>query len=153
MKPIAFIFTLIFMVIALMGCGTSKVKQASCNGNDWQALGRQAALDAQSVRVFDQYIASCPSLKNEDKKLFIAGYRDGLKQFCSYENGYKIAVKDKSDPNVCPYELRAEFERGYKEGSAELMNQKYLKQKLKDQSEERRMRNIDQLDRDQNRSN
>lgn len=109
---------LILGIATLVGCNTTTSQVECDNSIDWLSLGSEVALAGKSVREFDKYKASCgDGLPSNAQALYLDGYTAGIQQYCSYENGFKLGEKGIPDPQICPLEIRAEFDKGFKLGS------------------------------------
>lgn len=51
---------------------------------------------------------------------FKKGYDQGIKQFCTYQKGYAIAMNAQNAPDVCPKALKGRFLKGWQTGVAKL---------------------------------
>lgn len=47
---------------------------------------------------------------------YLKGHAQGLKHFCTYQNGNNIAMTGRRLPEVCPKELNANFSKGWQTG-------------------------------------
>lgn len=104
------------LIGSLAGCG-GNVKNIQCSGVNWAAEGYETAVSGESVREFDQYRNSCGDrLEAGAKNAYVAGYGKGIAEYCTYDNGYAQGYSRKPLLEVCPAELRSEYERGHKFG-------------------------------------
>jgi hypothetical protein len=111
-----------------------------CNNDNWTEFGHKTALAGKSVRTFNTYKDKCADkLPQTAKETYLTGFRAGLKEFCTYENGYKTAEVGKENTKLCPLELRAEFDLGYTKGYKDLKDKKSEAKRLADQAEQRKM--------------
>lgn len=105
--------------VLLVSCA-GNVKQISCVDNDWNRIGYETATAGKSVRTFDTYSEQClESPGDEAKKTYVDGFTRGIIEYCTYENGFELGLKDRSLADVCPMELRSAFNEGYKRGKFE----------------------------------
>jgi hypothetical protein len=113
------IIALGFTSIILVGCNATTTTNLDCNPADgWAALGQSVGQEGKSVRNFDMYKNSCSNLSNTAQSEFVAGYTAGIKSFCNYDNGVKIASEGLPNNNACPLEMRDSFNKGYANGQA-----------------------------------
>lgn len=105
-------------LVTLVGCNTTTQTTLSCGQfDDWRQAGYNFAVAGKTVRSHENYIERCKLNFNEQaKENYLSGYEQGLGEFCTFETGHKLGIKGEEDPNVCPYEIRAEYEKGYKKG-------------------------------------
>lgn len=129
------IFILLLVASSLLACG-GNIKESNCTGNNWASVGYDTAKKGKSIRSFDEYTKACgANLSAGAKDAYIDGYTKGIIEYCTYDNGYKIGSANATIPDVCPYELRAEFIKGYKQGNLEVSEKLRV---MKDGSEKTR---------------
>lgn len=136
--------TLILVAALLSACqstsGNSADVKALCNNDNWTDFGHKTALAGKSVRTFNTYKDKCADkLPEMAKETYLIGFRSGIKEFCTYESGYKTAESGKENTNPCPMELRADFDLGYTKGYKDLRAKKDEAKRLADQAEQRKM--------------
>jgi hypothetical protein len=132
--------TAISLVALLLGCaGTEKpAANISCAGQNWKELGMQAAKALEPVRTFDTYIESCgPSLDPGAKAAFVDGYARALVDICTYKSGFDLGAKNSELPDVCPLEIRADFQQGYAQGQREYDEKMRHLKKMSDDRDQR----------------
>lgn len=104
-------------LLALAGCQSNDYAVSCSSQTDWESVGLETAQNGKNVRSFETYKSSCgEQLPENAKSLYLDGYTVGIKDYCSYENGFKVGEKGLENPNVCPFEIRAEFDKGHKLG-------------------------------------
>jgi Protein of unknown function (DUF2799) len=105
--------------LLLFGCASVEQPTASvkCSGENWQALGMQTAKKLKSVRSFDEYINACGSnLDPKAKAAFLDGYARALVDVCTFNGGFELGSSNQKYPEICPLEIRADFQKGYLDG-------------------------------------
>lgn len=117
----------ISLVVLVSACGGNLQQDLVCHGDDavqnWRQRGYDTATAGKNIRTFDQLKTRCRSeMPRETRTAFIDGYTQGALDFCTYEKGYDLGFKNYDMPTVCPFEIRAEFARGYKEGNLAYMD-------------------------------
>jgi hypothetical protein len=136
---------ILLLTTSIIGCqstssDSSGNSKSLCNNDSWKEFGKKIALSGKSVRTFNTYKDKCgEQLPVTAKETYLAGFREGLVEFCTYENGYNIGGKGKDDTKLCPLELRKQFELGYKKGQKDLQDNKDEARRLADQEEQRKM--------------
>lgn len=127
---------LIIVSVLMLGCSSTKTPDQgiNCTGENWKEIGLATARAAKSIRYFDIYVEQCGAqLEAGAKAAYIDGYTIGIIEFCNYENGFQLGVHNRDNPKVCPAELRASFDKGYKLG---LLDFKEKMNEMKRQSRE-----------------
>jgi hypothetical protein len=123
----------------LFGCTNISQPTASvkCVGEDWRALGLQAAKKLKSVRTFDEYVNACgTSLESTAKAAFVDGYAIGIIEVCNYGTGYDLGSTNQKYPDICPFEIQSEFQKGYLTGRREYQDKMLRLNKTSDDLEE-----------------
>jgi hypothetical protein len=127
------------LVAFLLGCaGAEKpVTNISCSGQNWKDLGAQTAKDLKPIRTFDAYIENCGSRLDPDAKAaFIDGYARALIDICNYKRGYELGAANHELPEICPLEVRADFQHGYAQGKREFDEKMRNLKRIMDEKEE-----------------
>jgi len=113
---------------ALSGCQstTEAGMQAEnlCTGSNWAEVGHKSAMSGLSVREFNKYQESCQNLPEEGRSAYLEGYTAGIKEYCTYENGFKVGESGVKNPNVCPLESRENYNVGFNNGHLTLKDKK-----------------------------
>lgn len=113
------------LIVLLLATGLSacagQVKELNCAEENWVTVGYNTAKAGKSIRSFDTYAESCgTNLPAGAKEAYIDGYTKGIIEFCTYENGFKYGANNIEISEICPYEVRTAFVKGYKQGLLEL---------------------------------
>jgi hypothetical protein len=102
----------------LLGCVSSSKNEISCETENWHMAGKETALLGNLVTVFDKVQEQCPdTLASTAKVEFTQGYSEGITEYCTYESGYQKGDANIKTNNICPDELRTDFEKGYQLGN------------------------------------
>jgi len=106
---------LIVCSIMLVGCNSTEELIVKCTSDmNWTELGETTAAAGQHVRTFDKYKNACDEkLPEQAQSQYVAGYTKGIKGYCTYKNGFELAWEGEKNTNVCPFEIRAEFNKGF----------------------------------------
>ncbi len=102
---------LLFVTSIFAGCAT--LNEEDCQLGDWYSIGLQDGQNGQKNRA-STYSKECSEYNvqvdlNEYKK----GRSEGLKSYCTYENGVSVGEQNLSYGRVCPAGLASEFLSGY----------------------------------------
>jgi len=120
---------IILLSSALVGCASTTEEDASqaenfCTDSNWTEVGKKVALSGKSVRTYLKYQERCPDLTGANKESYLDGFTVGVKEYCTFENGYEAGDTGKENINVCPLELRAGYDKGYRKGYKNLQANK-----------------------------
>lgn len=112
-----------FSSLVLYGCASLGKKD--CLSGDWGSIGFDDGADGKvsADRLASHAKACAKHGVVLDEALYQTGYDDGLKTYCTTENGYSVGseFEDRSFNrsgynNVCPVDLRSDFLTGYVNG-------------------------------------
>ena len=116
-KVIIFVLMSLFLGF-LTGCITSRsIKRDYCRSIDTYKKGYLDVLNGKPAQSFNQEVQLCAEYEvvlNQEQ--YDKGRMDGLKQFCTYEKGYKFGLNARQYQNICPPEKEKDFLKGYEEG-------------------------------------
>ena len=106
---------LIVSALGLSGCAS--LSESECRQQRWYEVGARDGSQGRSTQYYTQHIEACSQygirLQLDD---YQAGYRQGLKTYCTASSGYREGARVDEYQQVCPAELEAEFLNGYVDG-------------------------------------
>lgn len=107
-------------VLALLlagGCANRSLSQHQCAAGDWQTVGYSDALQgyAQS-RILTHQNACGRHQVIPDSTAYRAGWKEGIAEYCTAENGYDRGLAGHAYPTVCPAPHRAQYRAAYDNG-------------------------------------
>ncbi len=107
-------------VVALVaGCTTVPPEQraAACASTDWQRYGiNDGKLGVPASERVDRF-QDCAELGHPvDTAAYQAGRAEGLREYCTVENGYDVGYQGRRYDDVCPPELAPDFLQGLAQG-------------------------------------
>jgi hypothetical protein len=101
------------------GCASMSVEERTslCANSDWYRFGvNDGRLGVAGSERADT-IADCAELGHPvDIAAYQSGRAEGLKEYCTVENGYRIGYSGRRYRDVCPPDLEPDFLQGYAEG-------------------------------------
>ena len=105
----------LFGVLALSGCAT--LSESQCIASDWQTVGyRDGVSGTQSSQLLKHQNACVKHGIVPDRQAYLAGWDDGVEQYCQPRNGFAAGERGVQRANVCPSHLQSAFYAAYKEG-------------------------------------
>lgn len=107
---------LVIAALALVsGCAT--LSESQCVASDWETVGyRDGMAGTQSSQLLKHQNACVKHGVVPDREAYLAGWDQGVRQYCMPENGFSAGEHGKSYTNVCPEEMQASFYAAYQEG-------------------------------------
>ncbi len=107
--------TALLLTLLLAGCAT--MDKSECREADWMIVGLEDGAKGRPLSYISRHRKSCAEYGvSPDLARYKRGHGDGLKQFCTPENGYRIGRAGRSYDNVCPTMLSGQFLAGYQTG-------------------------------------
>ena len=111
---IGIIFT-ILMVLVAAGCAS--VSKEDCLVTDWYEIGRMDGRQGKQRTVFQGRAKACLEHGiSADRQAYYDGHDQGLRYYCTEQNGFELGQKGLPYNPVCPLQLEADFRTGYNKG-------------------------------------
>ena len=103
-------------IFMLSACAT--VSQTECVDIPWHEQGVIAGAQGMSASVARQNFESCGvRALLAERNAYIAGYREGIENYCTKANGFQAGVEGATYQDVCPENTEESFLVGYRAGS------------------------------------
>jgi hypothetical protein len=115
MKKLLNIFTYVIIAVVLIGCST--LSKNECLQADWYEIGRRDGNMGKPRALFQEHVEACVEHNvRANRGDYFRGRDDGLKNFCTYDNGFSRGRFGNARTYVCPPELEAPFMAGFNDG-------------------------------------
>ncbi len=102
-------------LLALGGCAS--LSKSQCLASDWQTIGyRDGVSGTQSTALMRHQNACVKHGVVPDREAYLAGWRDGVAQYCQPANGFATGEAGNGFSNVCPPHLQDAFRAAYQDG-------------------------------------
>ena len=96
---------------------TPEERAAACRATDWDSYGINDGTLGVPAAVRTEKFSDCAALGYPaDIAAYQAARAEGLKTYCTVENGYEIGYAGRRYRNVCPPDLEQSFLQGYEQG-------------------------------------
>lgn len=110
---------LILMLGSLFIASCSTISKEECSVGDWAGIGQRDSSKGSKQDRFYTYVKECGEHGvKPDHNAYKAGYSDGLKTYCTAENGWRVGKSGSSYAGICPKSLAEAFSRSYQKGKA-----------------------------------
>jgi Protein of unknown function (DUF2799) len=135
---------MISLASMLLTAGCASMSETECNNADWYQQGMREALQGYPKSRLQDHREACAKagiVPNDTQ--YMAGYDNGIRQFCTPENAVRWGRAGKSYQNSCPADMDAAFRDRYQAAKAvydaetrvnNLRNQQSDKQRKLDQT-------------------
>lgn len=136
MKNLYRIISVSIVMVFWVGCAT--LSKNECLEADWFEIGRRDGNAGKPRSIFQNHNEACLEHRvHADRQAYYKGREDGLKFFCTKQNGFEQGRRGRSYKYVCPPELEPEYHAGYNKG------RELYKYESKINSLEKRLKNIE----------
>lgn len=104
-------------VLALLQISCASMSKEECQMGNWYDYGHRDASKGASSELFMEHSEACTKHGvSGNKEQYMAGFKEGLKEFCTPENGYQFGIGGGQYKNTCPPALHTKFNASYKKG-------------------------------------
>ena len=113
----------------LSGCATTQsLTPQQCQSSNWQEVGYADGIRGSSGAYFGHYINSCASVvgATPNRIQWEQGRQQGLKNYCTELNAYKLGREGYDWQPVCPLEGISKLEEAYSQGRYYYIRQRDL---------------------------
>ena len=116
-------------LITLSGCATTQsLTPQQCQASNWQEVGYADGIRGRSGAYFGQYTNQCASVigASPNRIQWEQGRQQGLKNYCTELNAYKLGREGYDWQPVCPLEGIDKLEEAYSQGRYYYIRQRDL---------------------------
>lgn len=102
-------------LLTLSGCAT--MNRAECQTVDWRTVGYEDGASGQTGDRIAQHRKACAKHGvTPDLDAYQLGREQGLREYCTADNGFRLGERGAQLPGFCPDERQAAFEAAYRDG-------------------------------------
>ncbi|HEX7036642.1 MAG TPA: DUF2799 domain-containing protein [Pseudomonadales bacterium] len=102
-------------LLALGGCAS--LSKSQCLADDWETVGyRDGANGVSSSALMRHQNACVKHGVTPDREAYLAGWRNGVEQYCQPANGFAVGEAGGGFSNVCPPRLQEAFHAAWQDG-------------------------------------
>jgi len=104
---------------ALAACASNSVSESQCIAGDWQTIGYRDGVNGyRSTELLEHQNACVKHGVIPDRAAYMAGWEQGVREYCEPNNGYDVGERGYGYNNVCPDAQREAFLAAYHDGRA-----------------------------------
>lgn len=115
MKRSLYLLSIFLMIGFLSGCASMSKKE--CINANWHSIGYTDGSRGVHYNNLAKHHQSC--VKHEiipDDNAYHAGWDQGIRSYCTADNGYRAGRAGKAYRNICPQDVEANFLSGWEQG-------------------------------------
>ena len=103
------------LLLTLAGCAS--MSEQECSATDWRTVGYEDGVAGRSSDRIGQHRKACAKHGvTPDLDAYQKGRNEGLREYCTPDNGYRQGVRGAALVTSCPAELKESFELAYDQG-------------------------------------
>jgi hypothetical protein len=107
---------LLLLGIGLLA-GCASVSKNQCLANDWETVGyRDGLAGVQQTNLLRHQNACIKHGVRPDRNAYLAGWNDGVTQYCQPGNAFRVGERGAGYGNVCPPHMQTDFDLAYQDG-------------------------------------
>jgi len=112
-----FVLTAAWLAALTAVTGCASLSESQCLASDWKTIGYRDGLNGAQSSVLLRHQNAC--MKHgvmPDREAYLAGWHEGVAQYCDAGNGFNVGERGAAYSNVCPREMQEAFYSAYQEG-------------------------------------
>ncbi len=111
------IVSILAVAVLGSGCQSNSVTESQCIAGDWQTVGYRDGADGyRSSRLLEHQDACVKHGVIPDRNAYMAGWQQGVREYCQVQNGFDVGERGYGYDNVCPADQRDAFLSAYHDG-------------------------------------
>ena len=130
------VLCVLFLILIIPGCATLDKKE--CKTADWKAIGfEDGARGYGLANRFGQHRKACAEYGIKAKfEIYRLGHNQGIRQYCTPEQGYRLGRMNKRFPAHCPADLVSSTRRGFNVGHQIYLEKSELQEQISELEED-----------------
>jgi hypothetical protein len=105
-------------LVLLSGCATLNEKE--CRSADWYQLGMRDGQRGDVENLLDKHREACKKFAVQpEENQYFSGRKEGLKEYCRYNNAFRLGLDGVSYKGTCPSDIDMKFRR-YNDAALEI---------------------------------
>ena len=116
-------------LLLLSSCATTQgLSPEQCQAGNWKEIGYADGTEGRSGAYFGKHVENCTPIvgSTPNRILWEEGRQQGLKEFCTELNAYKLGREGYAWRPVCPMEGIEKLEEAYNQGRYYYLRQRDL---------------------------
>ncbi len=111
------IVILLGLSLASVFGGCASMSKNQCLQADWYEIGNRDGRRGKPRTLFQAHYDTCLEHGvHADRQAYFRGRADGLRAFCTFDNGLALGKEGKTYRQICPPQLETDFLAGFEKG-------------------------------------
>jgi uncharacterized protein DUF2799 len=105
----------LLILINIVSCAS--LNESECQTANWEVIGLEDGSQGRPTSYIGEHRRACAEYKiAPDLTAYLKGHAQGLRQFCTEQNGFQQGFQGRANSQQCPADLASGFQRGYQKG-------------------------------------
>jgi hypothetical protein len=110
-------YTLAMLWLAGTLAGCASMSKKDCENADWRTIGYNDGARGIYFTNLDSYRKRCSEYQiAPDGNAYQAGWNQGIRSYCTSDNGYRAGVAGQAFQNICPADVAPGYRVGWQQG-------------------------------------
>ncbi|MCG6934148.1 MAG: DUF2799 domain-containing protein [Gallionella sp.] len=115
MNRLFYTLAMLWLAGTLAGCASMSKKD--CETADWRTIGYNDGARGIYFTHLDSYRKRCSEYQiTPDANAYQTGWNQGIRSYCTSDNGYRAGVAGQAFQNVCPADVAPGYRVGWQQG-------------------------------------
>jgi hypothetical protein len=115
MHRLFYTLAMLWLVGTLAGCASMSKKD--CENADWRTIGYNDGARGIYYSNLDSYRKRCSEYQiTPDANAYQTGWNQGIRSYCTSDNGYRAGVAGQAFQNICPADVAPGYRVGWQQG-------------------------------------
>ena len=112
-----FIYLLAMLWLAFTIAGCTSMSKKDCENADWHTIGYNDGARGIYFSNLDSYRQRCSEYQiTPDANAYQTGWNQGIRMYCTSDNGYRAGVSGQAYKNICPADVAPGYRVGWQQG-------------------------------------
>jgi len=115
MKQVFHLFITLLIIALFSGCASMSKKE--CMNANWESVGYSDGSRGAHYTQLEKHRQSCVEYQVvPDSAAYQHGWEQGIRRYCTIDNGYRAGQSGKTYNNICPADVASDYISGWREG-------------------------------------
>jgi hypothetical protein len=115
MRRFIYLLAMLWLAGTLAGCASMSKKD--CQNADWRTIGYNDGARGIYFTNLESYRKRCSEYQiTPDANAYQTGWNQGIRSYCTSDNGYRAGVAGQAFQNICPADVAPGYRVGWQQG-------------------------------------